>query len=478
MTKESKTIITFDGTPALRKNCRKYKNGFYEMGRQCIKMKDGRYYRIDSGKIIYDHLTKKYVFNSANLVRGIVNTVGNKIEFGYFTHDKILNVNVKNIGLAVNEKVLNRNYIEQLCTGDFYHKSHIPKDFFKIKLGGEYSKELDYQASYRQAEITQHFEKYFEPPYVKDYWKDLPDHVTYGIEYETNAGIIPERLCLKNGLIPVKDGSLRKGWKISFEYATVILEKNNIFPAIKEHSRLLNKYCSKSTNESLHVHIGGYIPSKEFIVNLYHTFQLVQKELFRMFPKFTRKTSVFKKSNKDYCKPIKKIINRGDSIENNFSKIIIFLSQGYLNSDNFKYFGQPHPVDPQNKHKWDIKSRYYAMNLIPFVFKGTGTIEFRMHTNTFNKDKIASWLMIITAIVEYAYRTKENSSNLPNSLNLNTIIDSVYTNKILKKYLKAYIEYRKNLMEYNQNVYRDFIGKLDVEQDHLNNFKFPIKELV
>jgi hypothetical protein len=478
MAKESKTIITFDGTPALRKNCRRYKNGFYEMGRQCIKMEDDRYYRIDSGKIIYDHLTKKYVFNSVDYIRGIVNTIGNNVEFGYFKRDKILNVYVKGIGLAVNEKALNNAYIERLRTGEFYHRSQVPRDFSRIKLGGTYSKETDYHASYRQDEITRYFEKYFEPLTVKDYWKDLPEYATYGIEYETRAGIIPERLCLKNGLIPVKDGSLRRERGISFEYATVILEKNNVFPAIKEHSRLLNKYCSKSINESLHVHIGGYTPSKEFLVNLYHTFQLVQKELFKMFPEFIRKTSVFKNSNKNYCKPIKKVTNANDSIDNNFDRIISFLSQGNIEPGDFRYFGQPHPADPHNRSKWNVKSRYYAMNLVPLVFKGTGTVEFRMHTNTFNKDKIASWLMITTAIVEYSYKTKESSSNLPTSLSLNTIVDNVYTNKTLRKYLKAYIKYRKDLMKYNQNMYRDFIGKLDVEQDNLNNFKFPIKELV
>ena len=45
-------IITFDGTPAVRTNCRKIKNEFYEINRQCFKMSDDKWHRINNGKVV------------------------------------------------------------------------------------------------------------------------------------------------------------------------------------------------------------------------------------------------------------------------------------------------------------------------------------------------------------------------------------------------------------------------------------------
>jgi len=468
-------VVTYDGTKALKSNCRKYNNKYYEINRQCFKMDNGRYYRIDTDKIIYDYEIKKYVLRSDDYIKGIVNFKKEQPVYGYFKPNKFKNVDIFRTGTAISEDIINNNFVEILSKGKYVPRKHAPSHFNKIRLGGNYSRNLDYSVNYRLKEFTRTFNEHFEPEDIKPFWKELPN-ITVGIEYETYAGMIPEIKCMKNGLIPVKDGSLRRNGSISFEYATIILNKNNVLHAINEQTKLLNKYCKKSVNESLHIHIGGYERSEEMLVALYRVISIVQKELYQMFPMFMKKTSVFKRGSKNYCKPLPKNKLTYTDYNKDLDQIIWWLSDRNLVGEGYE-IGMRHPVDPNNEHKWNVDSRYSICNLNHFAFAGSGTVEFRAHTNTFNKDKIAAWLFITSAIVEYANKIKNNVT-FSTSITLNGIIDQVYSNKVLNSYLKAYIKYRKELMSVNQNVYKDFIGILDVENDNLNRFKFPIKELI
>jgi len=471
-----KEVITYDGSKALKSNCRKYDGKYYEIGRQCFKMDNGRYYRIDTNKIIYDYDTKKYVLKTDDYIKGIVGFNKKELIYGYFKPNKFKNAYIFNRGPVLNEDIITNDYVEELSSGKYYPKAYVDKGFYKKRVGGRYSRETDYSVNYRLDEFTKTFNNHFEAPIIKNFYKELPNNATYGIEYETNAGRIPENKCMKTGMVPVKDGSLRRSTGISFEYATIILNKNNVLHAVKEHCNLLDRYCTKSVNESLHIHIGGYERSVEMLVALYRTVSVLQKELYEMFPLFIKKTSIFKRSQKNYCKPLPKNRITYKDFKHDLSYIIRYLSDGNLHYEDFS-LGMANPVDPDGYHKWNSRSRYSICNLNHFAFKGTGTIEFRIHTNTFNKDKIAAWLFIITSIVEYANKIK-NEPYFNTKIDLSSIITQCYQNKVLKGYLKAYIQYRKDLMKYNQNVHKDFIGVLDVMNDNLNNFKFPIKELV
>jgi hypothetical protein len=471
-------VETFDGTLAPKDNCRKYNGKYYEIGRQCFKMPNGRYYRIDSNLVVYDYDVKNYVLKSAAHVKGIVDYKKDKPVYAHFKFDPIKSVAIPSEGIFYDESVLLKSgkYVEDIRTGIFVRKNKANKKFYRPTLGGSYNFPFDYSADRLLQGFTNSFNKHFNPPKVKHFWKFLPDNVTVGLEYETYAGKIPENKCLINGLIPVKDGSLRKSRGISFEYATVILDKNVVFPAIKTHSELLNKYCSRSVDESLHVHIGGYSRSDEMLVSLYRTVCTVQDEIYKMFPLLLKRTALFKSTGKNYCQPLNKNLITYDDFEHDLENIVLFLSSDNVDLDSF-HIGMSHPIDAYNEHKWAVNSRYYICNLNHYAFAGSGTVEFRIHNSTFNKDKIAAWIFITSAIVEYAFRVKdENPFN--KNITLNSIIDTIYKDKMLNKFLKAYIKYRKDLMNMYQSKYHDFIGVLDVKCDNLNNFNFPIKEIV
>jgi hypothetical protein len=66
----------------------------------------------------------------------------------------------------------------------------------------------------------------------------------------------------------------------------------------------------------------------------------------------------------------------------------------------------PAKVRDMKKTKWgDGHARYHGLNLQSWLFRGT--IEFRMHQGTINKDKIANWGMLLAAIIDYAYSARE-----------------------------------------------------------------------
>lgn len=103
-------------------------------------------------------------------------------------------------------------------------------------------------------------------------------------------------------------------------------------------------------------------------------------------------------------------------------------------------------------------SRYMWVNLHPYMFSQKQTIEWRLHTPTFNHVKVSNWLFICAGIIQFAEQfTNEILRNeVPFSLNH---ILSCYTNNFFKsfyetdysqnvaKYLQEYVEFRKIMMK-------------------------------
>lgn len=277
---------------------------------------------------------------------------------------------------------------------------------------------------------------------------------------------------MQAGLIPVKDGSLRnKDGTQPYEYATIIHKGKNGMQAISKQCDLLNKYCTQSHFNSLHIHIGGIEISKEYVVTLYSIIKYIQKELFELFPESLKSTRTFKQ--RDYTNPIRRIRFLPKDIDGNFD--LIYKHLGMQDNLKFNGFNAKHPKDPEGTHKWDVHSRYSIVNLVPLLFGPNGTTEFRIHTSTFNKDKVVNWLFITSAICQYAFDNKGKITF--SKLRLSHIIKNVYTNNMLNSYLLAYIKYRKKLM-IEHKIQLDTIGKFDVESDNINNFNYKFKSLI
>mgnify|MGYP000978013104 CR=1 FL=1 len=85
-----------------------------------------------------------------------------------------------------------------------------------------------------------------------------------------------------------------------------------------------------------------------------------------------------------------------DNMAEAFEPIFQFLSMGHT----FKEFDNDlsnvteHPSDPRGNSKWYVKSRYRWVNMIPLLFGNKETVEFRIHTPTYDIDKILNFLLI------------------------------------------------------------------------------------
>ena len=76
---------------------------------------------------------------------------------------------------------------------------------------------------------------------------------SFGLEFETSNGIIPEEICFADGLIPLRDGSISGN-----EYSTVVLQGHKGFNLLYQQLETLRKYTRFDKECSLHIHFGGF----------------------------------------------------------------------------------------------------------------------------------------------------------------------------------------------------------------------------
>src|SRR5690606_13696406 len=156
-----------------------------------------------------------------------------------------------------------------------------------------------------------------------------------------------------------------------------------------------------------HLHIGNIPRTEEFILALFKTLCFVQDEIFSLFPLYKKYNFGYKR--KHYTKPFnlnKTLLLMDNKIDNsnikeNFNILFEYLSNGipYSNYNNDLSYVKSHPSDPHGTSKWNIRSRYMAHNIIPLIFGNKQTVEFRIHTPTYNVDKVMYFLFLCGSIV-------------------------------------------------------------------------------
>lgn len=462
-------VITFDGTPAKRSDCRYIKGEYFIKNKQCFYIND-KWFRISSKFITFDHENKNYVhidYANQYLINGIVKLLPS-IEFGYFTPNPYNNIFVPFLDkVLINVDLCNFN-------NPFYTISNNVVVKVGNPTGMKVTRYENIPYNYNSSDTMYMFDNTKSTSYYKSLF-DLSynklNH-SYGIEYETANGTIPESFCLRYGLIPLKDGSLRTANFTPYEYATIPLQNHEVFNVTKKHTELLNQYCEINHKASLHIHQGHNVNNidKEYIIAYYILVTNLQKEIFSLFPSFVARSSTVGK-DKDYCKPLpafKTLLNAytdigGNTIANNtpfnftdsninllYSAIYYFLEGSVLDPDisiNNLGLKESHALNPNNNYKWHINSRYYICNFIPLIFSNKRTIEWRLHTSTFNFTKISNFIMMIETFANFVHTYKREIIN--NEFNHNLDLSLMY---ILRKslplskyeYLMSYIKWRQD----------------------------------
>lgn len=418
MSSKQKKVVTINNEELPISVCRKFESGYYKIGEVNIEnsgdcyLIGGKYYRIETGQVVFDHELQEYVIKNDSVVNGIIEFEKCGYNLGYFSlsNKNILTHTPNGDYFTFNENLFKKTrlYRERLSNGEYYHIEMLDsKEFNKIKTPAiEYKHSLpydskdvldDFLAVYKDLEVPIN-------PNIKKYAPILKD-LTFGLEFETTAGYIPNRQINNLGLIPLRDGSIA-----GIEYVSVPLSGTKGLQTTVNIANVLAKKTKFDNTCALHVHIGGVPRTKEFILAFFKLTCFVQDDIYKMFPLYKKYN--FKVKNKNYSKPydLFYFLSRMDSIitdkniDENFDVLFRYLSMGHSFSEvgNDLEKVKNHPADPDGHQKWNIRTRYYLHNLIPLIFGNKKTVEFRIHTPTFDSNKIIPFIFMNGLLVQFA----------------------------------------------------------------------------
>lgn len=270
--------------------------------------------------------------------------------------------------------------------------------------------------------------------------KRLP--YTIGLEYETSQGYLPEEICFRDGLIPLRDGSIT-----GLEYSSVVLSGNEGICLLEQQVKSLRKWTAFNKECSLHIHFGGFPKETWAVWNLYRICLNLQNDLSRILPPATFHSSSYKNSGKDYCKLLPSFRN----FENLYQSLVGLNWEGS--------FTVPHPNDPYRDRKWNIPTRYYFVNFINFLcYDVNKTIEFRFLRPTYNIRRIKSWIYLFTAILQCAEKIGKVKDNYEYPMSFSEVFRVAYGNDVeFIEFLDEEVS-RQNILTQNQIFNGDRIG--------------------
>lgn len=276
-------------------------------------------------------------------------------------------------------------------------------------------------------------------------------HYTFGLEFETSMGYVPENLCFRDGLIPLRDGSIS-----GLEYSTIVLEGNKGLSLLKQQIKTLRKYTAFNKECSLHVHLGGFPLNSDAIYRAYLVCRSLEEEIENIVPPLTFKSGKYKENGKDYCMKLRTYRNFNQMYEH-------LVGRRFLGS-----FTQPHPLDLNREAKWRIPMRYYSVNFINLLcYNVNKTIEFRFLRPTYQFNKILLWLSIFNAILKYAESV--TNSQACRKISLKDVIRYVYPQEIADKICNGIT--RLGILVVSQINNGDSIGRdIEFEEDLFKDF--------
>ena len=424
---------------------------------------------------VIDERTRKVV-SDRKLCRGIVHIMhvdGQAYyEFGYFAPDK--------------ESIL----IMDQCSGNIYdciNKNVSDKLIFSNKLGYYILKPQ------RRIELNEHInirgngnypyriQREYEAMKSFDIFKNSQHVVspesfklskflkyTFGVEFETSEGYVPQDLCFRDGLIPLRDGSIS-----GIEYSTVVLKGETGLNLLKQQCKTLKEHCSFNKNCALHIHLGGYPIDPTAIFILYRLLYWIQGDLEKFIPPYSYYTAKYKENGKDYCLPIPFFDTFNDFYH-------------YMSGNNTSFMGdlyQAHPDDIERDRKWQIHTRYHNFNFVNMLFYDKcKTLELRFLRPSFNFDKLYIWIAIFNGLMQFAEKEAqflslkdvEKNPRKYKGIGILSVLETVYDNEMLDYILDGIIKLK--CIVKNQVANGDRIGENILIEDSILNSKLDYDE--
>jgi len=432
MIDKNKMVTTVSGKTAKRGDCRKIGTDYYIIGDvtkkdsgECYLINE-RYYKYNTGYIVYDYTLEKYVIKNNNVIYGVTEIDKDdnlimgyfSLENGYSKEDyptvQVSNPdNIFECSIALSDDIFKgTNYI-YIPSDDLYRKrfgADAIKIFAKAPVSSDYKRSLFYSCKNMDlSDYKTRYDKYVPKEMLKTYGADFIKYFkkhTFGLEFETSLGMIPKRRLKNLGLIPLRDGSIR-----GLEYVTLPYKGVKGLDSLYNVCDLLKKTTEYDNDCSLHLHVGGVPRTEKYFLSLFRVLSAIQEDVYEMFPIYKRTNYGIKR--KSYTKPLPAIslltqmdssIDSDKLVKKNFAVLYKYLSNGqsYSNRGSDLSNVHAHPADPGGRAKWNIKTRYHWVNMIPLLFENKQTIEFRIHTPTYDYNKIVNFLFICICILSYA----------------------------------------------------------------------------
>lgn len=337
-----------------------------------VYLVNNRYVRFLTGKVVFNYSISQYQLRNSSLIEGVVKFIGNDAIKGFF------DLSISNLSTiitlingdklyVIDESIIPLSYREIISKGEYAHISRYKaRDFAKLKLVDQkYKESLKYDSRGITEVYSDLFKKNYNPiisSFVESYAKSI-GNLTFGLEFETVKGVIPENKLRSLPLIPLRDGSIQ-----GLEYVTIPLQGKIGVQAVIDSVKELNKRTEYDDSCALHLHIGNVPRTPEFITAFYKLIAYYQDDMFAMFPLYKKYNFGVKRKN--YSKPfptnlispqISPKINVKNSKEviDGFSPIFDYLAE----IATFKDYGNnldnvgAHPKDPGGNAKWNITTR-------------------------------------------------------------------------------------------------------------------------
>ncbi len=370
---KDKKIVTINNEELPISQCRKFDAGYYKVGDTNVEnsgdcyLIDNKYYRIETGQIVFDNHVKKHVLKAPNIVNGIIALEKDGYQLGYFSMtDDNISTHVPNGNyLAINEDVFidSKLYRERISNGQYYHIELLDaREFNKMRKPEQgYKTSLPYDS---RTVLDQYIEVHNKlsviPNKNVNNFSEIIQGLTFGLEFETTEGFIPDRLLSKTGLIPLRDGSIS-----GIEYVTIPLQGAKGLQTVVNACKVLKERTAYDETCALHLHLGGMPRTKEWILAFFRLTCQIQDNIFELFPIYKKYNFGIK--NKNYSKPfpIYELVSLMDpsidsnNINKNFDVLYSYLSMGQSFSEvgNDLNNVQTHPADTNNNAKWNIRTR-------------------------------------------------------------------------------------------------------------------------
>lgn len=346
-----------------------------------------------------------------NCVRGIVYEDDNYIEFGYFKGPcdtkRMIDTDIY---FDISEKAKTMKKIFSKKQGCYFVVKNEEDALDDINIYGRngypYEIPREYEAEKHikmfNAEVGK-LENLETIPFAKEL------KYSFGIEFETACGYVPQDKCFELGLIPLRDGSIT-----GVEYSTIPLKGNEGLNLLKKQMECLKENTFTNKDCSVHIHMGGYPVNAKAIFILHQLWYYTQYQVGEYAPKNSFYTNYFKGNGKNYCGPV------------NYFETFTEMYKAYTGQSYFGDLYQPHPNDIEKRAKWNIKTRYFNCNFINMLcYDCAKTVEFRFLTPTYSYEKLTTFLMIFNAILQYAENFYNKNKEVSDS-KINNLLSGLY----------------------------------------------------